>query len=91
MITVSITVSGIVQGVFFRKFTQQTAERLHLNGFVRNNADGSVYIEAQGNAENIEAFKTWCKKGPDAARVETIIIHEITPGNYSGFEIRRTQ
>ena len=48
MIRAKITISGKVQGVFFRQFTQGIAEELGITGFARNQADGSVYIVADG-------------------------------------------
>jgi acylphosphatase len=91
MMAVCITVYGKVQGVFFRKFTQQVALSLELSGFVRNNSNGSVYIEAKGADEKIEKLIEWCRKGPVASKVEKIESSEIEPGFYRGFEIRRTE
>jgi acylphosphatase len=89
MPAVSITVYGKVQGVFFRKFTQQIAKSLDLTGFVKNNSDGSVYIEASGEDEKLKKLVDWCNKGPSAAKVERTDVSSIMPGKYSGFEIRR--
>ena len=91
MKAVSITVYGKVQGVFLRKFTQQVARSLDLNGFVRNNNDGSVYIEATGEDAQLEKLIRWCEKGPEASRVERTEVNAIQAGAYKGFEIRRTQ
>jgi acylphosphatase len=87
----SITVYGKVQGVFFRKYTRQIAQSLNLNGFARNNSDGSVYIEVAGEEEEIEKFLAWCKQGPSASQVEKIETANIKPAQYKGFEIRRSQ
>ncbi|MEZ5066975.1 MAG: acylphosphatase [Bacteroidia bacterium] len=56
----AITVSGKVQGVFFRKFTKEKAVESGLNGFVRNQNDGSVYIEVTGEETVLEDFIQWC-------------------------------
>jgi acylphosphatase len=85
----SIHVSGKVQGVFFRASTQEKAREFSIVGFVRNEADGSVFIEAEGTAENVEKFISWCRQGPRSAEV---ISCEIKPGEvkgYSGFVIQR--
>lgn len=87
----SITVYGKVQGVFFRKYTRQVAQTLNLDGFARNNSDGSVYIEVAGEEEEIEKFLAWCKQGPAAAKVEKVETAIIKPAPYKGFEIRRSQ
>lgn len=89
MAAVSITVYGNVQGVFFRKFTQQIARSLNIKGFVKNNADGSVYLEASGEEGQIQKLVDWCGKGPIASRVDKTEVNNISPGKYSGFEIRR--
>ncbi len=68
-----VMVHGVVQGVFFRKATQETARRLGLKGWVRNRADGGrVELVAEGPPEAVEALLTWCHQGPPAARVERV-------------------
>ena len=89
MTAVSITVYGKVQGVFFRKFTQQIARSLNVTGFVKNNNDGSVYIEASGEEGQIKKLVEWCGKGPASSKVERTEVNNIMPGKYAGFEIRR--
>ena len=82
-------VSGKVQGVFFRATTQKVAIRIGLSGFVRNETDGKVFIEAQGTAEQLNEFVKWCKDGPERARVDEIITKEISFVEESGFLIVR--
>ena len=65
-------VSGRVQGVFYRASTVQEAARLGLVGWVRNEPDGSVLIEAQGEREGVEHLLAWCGKGPPGARVSRV-------------------
>lgn len=86
---VNIRVAGKVQGVFFRASTKQKADELGVRGFVRNEHDGSVYIEAEGDEEQLTRFVAWCGHGPAHARVESC---EVTAGDimrFTGFEIRR--
>jgi acylphosphatase len=85
----SIHVSGKVQGVFFRASTKDKADELSINGFVRNERDGSVYIEASGEEDQLNQFVAWCKHGPRAARVEKCDVKEIAVLDFVGFEIRR--
>ena len=68
----SIRVTGKVQGVFYRASARAEAERLGLKGFVRNESDGSVYAEAEGEAEALELFLAWCRRGPPHARVDAV-------------------
>ncbi|HOX81391.1 MAG TPA: acylphosphatase [Chryseolinea sp.] len=68
---VSITVKGKVQGVFFRAATKEKADELGINGFVRNQPDQSVYIEAEGEDALLDELILWCKHGPPLAHVES--------------------
>jgi acylphosphatase len=86
---VSILVSGLVQGVGFRYYSRKEAESLRLAGYVRNKADGSVEIEAQGTPEAIDRFLEWVKHGPKKAVVENIISKELEVfENEKDFEIK---
>jgi acylphosphatase len=89
MMTFAITVSGRVQGVFFRASTRDKAKSLGLIGFVKNQPDGSVYIEACGEVEKLQELVDWCHQGPSQAVVENVETSEISPGGYASFEIRR--
>jgi len=89
MKAVSITVTGNVQGVFYRASTKEAADQLNLKGFVQNQPDGSVYVEAEGNEENLKQFVTWCKQGPPRALVTHVDAQEVELKNYERFEIRR--
>ncbi|MFO1417346.1 MAG: acylphosphatase [Methylotetracoccus sp.] len=78
---VHLLVYGRVQGVGFRAATAFTAKRLSLVGWVRNRPDGTVEIEAQGPADHIAEFLTWCHRGPTLARVERVVASELVPGS----------
>lgn len=65
-----IRVYGQVQGVFFRDSAKKEADKLGLLGFVRNEADGTVYIEAEGEKDKLKNFLEWCRKGPPFSRVD---------------------
>jgi len=82
-----ITVYGKVQGVSFRAATKAIADQLSIKGFVRNQADGSVYIEAEGDQFSINYLVDWCKEGPDTAVVEKVDVSEGEIKNYLNFEI----
>lgn len=87
--TVSVKVLGKVQGVFFRASTKEQADRLGLTGRVRNERDGSVYIEAQGEEHNLLQFIDWCKKGPPLAEVASCDVEFIQPKDFHDFRIER--
>ena len=65
-------VSGIVQGVGFRYFTQDEGERLHLSGYVRNLRDGRVEVYAVGSQENLARLRTLLERGPRGAMVQHV-------------------
>ncbi len=67
-----IFIKGRVQGVGFRWYANNLAQNLGVNGWVRNNADGSVEIVAQGNKENLISFVDKLKSGPPSANVVSL-------------------
>ena len=69
---IHIIVSGRVQGVFFRYATQAVAEKLGLDGWVRNLYDGRVEVIAEGPQDKLEELLSFVKKGPRGARVEDL-------------------
>lgn len=78
---VKILVTGRVQGVYFRAFTQKKAKQLSVMGSVRNLPDGRVEIIAETDAMTLEKFISWCRKGPVTARVDHVEIIELEPDN----------
>lgn len=85
--TIQLTISGRVQGVFFRQSAKRKAIELKITGFVKNQNNGSVYIEATADSESLQKFIQWCNHGPDMAKVDDVKIVEIPLKNFSGFEI----
>lgn len=83
-----IRVSGRVQGVFFRASAADRAKSLRLTGFVRNERDSSVYIEAEGEENDLGKFVEWCKEGPPAAVVQSCEVSETPMKYYSEFSIQ---
>ncbi len=82
----NIKVTGKVQGVFYRDSTKAVADQLGIKGFIRNESDGSVYLEAEGDALAMADFMDWCHEGPDRARVEQVESTEAEMKNYRNFE-----
>ena len=83
-----ITISGRVQNVGFRYYTNQAARKYNISGFTKNQSDGSVYIEAEGEEENLDKFIEQCKNGPTWARVNNVNVNDGTIMNYSGFLVK---
>ncbi|MFI5179391.1 MAG: acylphosphatase [Vicinamibacterales bacterium] len=72
-------VSGRVQGVGFRYFILDAAEHEGLSGWVRNLPDGRVEIEAEGDREAIDRFEGRVRRGPPAARIDTVDVNDEVP------------
>ncbi len=86
---VKILVSGRVQGVYFRLFTQNKAKHLAIAGSVRNLPDGRVEIIAEAKSTAIEKLILWCHKGPITARVDHVEITELQHDEVlTGFEVK---
>jgi len=79
-----------VQGVSYRAYAREEAQRLGLTGFVRNLADGDVEAVAEGESSAVEAFVRWCHSGPVEARVESVKADEQTPtSEFDAFRVVR--
>lgn len=83
----NIRVFGKVQRVFFRAATKAVADQLGIKGFAKNEDDGSVYIEAEGDDFSLESFLEWCHDGPQHAKVEKVEQSEGELKNYRNFEV----
>ena len=70
--TIAWRVVGRVQGVGFRYWTRQQAQRLDLRGIVRNVADGSVFVAAAGSATALEKLRELLQNGPPGAVVQSL-------------------
>lgn len=75
--SVRVTVSGRVQGVFFRDFTRKEAERLNLVGHVKNLPNGNVEAFLSGNKIIVEKMIQWFHTGSPLSRVESVESVEI--------------
>jgi acylphosphatase len=87
----SLRIRGKVQGVFYRESARNEALRLGLTGQVRNLSDGSVEAVVEGAPEAIEAFVTWCRRGPPQARVSDVERADSEArGEFSTFTVERS-
>ena len=86
---VRLSISGFVQGVFFRASARARAQKLGLSGFVRNLPNGDVEVVAEGEENMLERMAAWCRQGPFGSRVDHVELRwaEAT-GRFNGFEIR---
>jgi len=87
---VLVLVKGRVHGVGFRYSTVREARRLGVRGWVRNVADGTVEITAEGDETALRELVAWCASGPPGARVDSLHEVEVDAGEpLNGFEVRR--
>jgi acylphosphatase len=84
---IHVVVRGRVQGVFFRKATVETAARLGVTGWVRNLRDGRVELEAEGTLEAVEALLAFCRRGPEQAQVEEVVVAHHPLRGDAGFRV----
>lgn len=81
MVRVSMVISGVVQGVYYRASTVDAARELGLKGKVWNNLNGTVEVIAEGNEADLKRLISWCYEGPPSAVVNNI---DIVWGEYTG-------
>lgn len=78
---------GQVQGVGFRFFTRRKAIQLNLTGSVRNLADGSVEVVAQGDEAQINLLRNWLAQGPKSAVVKCVVLMDCPERDFFDFSI----
>lgn len=88
-VTLTAVITGRVQGVGYRQFVWYHATRLHVAGWVRNQADGSVEVVASGQQAVIATLLELLRQGPPPARVATVGAEWLPrTGIPDGFEMR---
>jgi len=89
MKTVRLTITGKVQGVFYRATAKDVADLTGVKGWVRNLPDNNVEITVTATEESLQKFINWCKQGPPKAKVEDVIVEELQFEEFNGFRIIR--
>lgn len=84
---VEIKVIGQVQGVFFRASAKKEADQLGISGFITNEPDGSVTVQAEGSNSAISQFLDWCRVGSPSAKVRDLRMKEIPVKHDKSFEV----
>jgi acylphosphatase len=85
---VHVSISGEVQGVFFRYETRQRARELGIAGWVRNVPDGRVEAVFEGPDDAVDEMLAWCRQGPDQADVREVDVRDEDPEGLDSFEVR---
>jgi acylphosphatase len=87
--TVSIIVSGRVQGVFYRQSAKEKAVASGITGEVQNRPDGTVHIIATGEEKMLDQFILWCHTGPARASVTDVSVTTLDRQEFEKFTIKR--
>jgi acylphosphatase len=86
---VRVTITGMVQGVFFRAKTRNEAIRNNVTGWVRNLPDGRVEAVFEGRPEDVDRVVGWCRIGPSLAEVTNVEMREEAyTGAFTDYSIR---
>ncbi len=86
-ISIKVSVSGRVQGVFYRDSTRRKANEFSVTGWVKNLEDGRVEALLSGEKKNVETLLDWMKIGPPAAKVTQVTVENIEPINFPSFDV----
>ncbi len=70
--SIRIYITGTVQGIFFRGYLKENAEKLNVKGFVRNLEDGRVEVFLEGDSNAVNKMTELCEKGPRHANIRKI-------------------
>ena len=89
MKTIRLTIKGKVQGVFYRATAKDVADQLGIKGWVKNLPDDNVEIKATASEEILQKFINWCNQGPPRAKVNDVIVEELSLEEFKGFSIIR--
>ena len=87
MRSVRVTISGRVQGVFFRASCAELARDLGLAGSVRNLRDGRLSATFQGPEDAVDRMLAWCREGPPMARVDALEVEDVPASVTTGFRV----
>lgn len=83
-----VTVTGRVQGVFFRDSLRQRANSHRVAGWACNRSDGAVEAVFEGRPDDVDRLVEFAKTGPRQAEVDSVDVRDETPEGLSGFDIR---
>ena len=85
--SVRIYIQGTVQGIFFRTFVKENAERHNVKGFVRNLEDGRIEVFLEGNTEDVDKMIELCKVGPKHSEIKKVDVREERFQDFKTFKI----
>lgn len=84
---VRLYLNGIVQGIFFRAFVKENAEKYNVKGFVRNLEDGRIEVFLEGEFETVDKMIELCKKGPKFSQIRNVELKEEKLQDFKEFKV----
>lgn len=89
MKSIEIIISGRVQGVCYRAFALEQAEKLNIKGYAKNLVNGNVLVIASGEVKALDIFINLLKEGPTFGRVDKVQVSNVTLGEtFKDFRIK---
>ena len=89
MPTIHLIIKGDVQGVFYRATAKKVAEKIGIAGWIKNRKDDDVEAMATGTQPQLEQFISWCRRGPEKADVEDVIVKPEKETTFDDFVVAR--
>ena len=83
-----VSITGHVQGVFYRAWLRDEADRIGVTGWVRNCPDGRVEAHVEGEAAAVGQIVERLRQGPSSAQVDAVRLWDVEPCEFDGFEVR---
>ncbi len=83
-----VSVTGHVQGVFYRAWLRDEADRIGVTGWVRNCPDGRVEAHVEGDEGAVMQIVDRLRQGPSSAKVDDVRLWDVEPCEFDGFEVR---
>ncbi|MBS3066747.1 acylphosphatase [Candidatus Pacearchaeota archaeon] len=84
---IKMLINGTVQGVFFRNFVKEEADKLDVKGFIRNLDSGNIEVFAEGEIENVDQLCKICETGPRHAKIKNVSINESPFQDFKEFKV----
>lgn len=85
--SVRVYVEGTVQGIFFRGFIKENAERHNVKGFVRNLEDGRVEVFLEGNTDDVNKMIELCRTGPKHSDIKNVEVKDEKFQDFKNFKV----
>ncbi len=85
--SIRLYIKGTVQGIFFRSFIKENAEKYNVKGFVRNLEDGRIEVFLEGNSDDVNKMVELCKTGPKHSQIRDVEIKSETFQGFNNFKV----